>query len=592
MRKRRAAERDEEAEKDREIRSIMEYSRLVPESRFGVVDLVQFPFQIEPFYSDEIAARKEVVYIKSTQVGASTGLWRWAVMRADQYGERVIYYFPTDNHVTDFGDQRIEPSIEASDYLRSRIPQKNIRRKTLKQIGLGDISLRGMQSLNAVQSVDADDVVIDEYDECDPTNISHAERRLSGAVAAGRSPKIRRAGRPSIPGYGIDLEFQESDQRHWVVTCPECGDEQQIEWSSVRWLTREGGNKVQRAGHDEYAGIKDVTRAWRACRSCEHSLEPPEGMVVGPIHEGRWQAMVPDAKTAGFHIPRLIVPRTDLEAIVVASRSTRTGAIQTFHNADLGVAWASEDAKLTDAILDAAAADPDAYPDNVTGPDSRYLRSAGIDVAGARDLNIRVSDHLRDGRRRAVHISMPKDFQEVSDIINRLGVNVFVVDSMPERRSAQWLLNQHPGRGFMVRYDYTPESDTLRYDETNQMITVNRTEAIDAMFDSFRLMDNVPLSVPPRLWKEQMKSLVRRVVEDSKGRPMYVYERTGGNGDDYAHAEVYDLVAQQMMMLMDLFDAQAEAAEPTPVNSLRQRQGGFGPGMDPDEYDPGFGEEI
>jgi hypothetical protein len=34
---------------------------------------------------------------KSTQIGATTGLWRWGVREADQYGRTVIYTFPTQD---------------------------------------------------------------------------------------------------------------------------------------------------------------------------------------------------------------------------------------------------------------------------------------------------------------------------------------------------------------------------------------------------------------------------------------------------------------------------------------------------------------
>jgi hypothetical protein len=96
----------------------------------------------------------------------STGLWRWAVRLADQFGETVIYFFPTLDHVTDFGDERIEPSIEASEYLQRRMPRGGVRRKRLKEIGTGKLVLRGMNSKAGVQSIAGQAVVFDEYDEC------------------------------------------------------------------------------------------------------------------------------------------------------------------------------------------------------------------------------------------------------------------------------------------------------------------------------------------------------------------------------------------------------------------------------------------
>lgn len=593
VRERREAERRQEESKAQPIRSILEYATLIPESRYGPIDLAWFPFQREPFYDDEIARVPEVVFAKSTQVGASTGLWRWVVWLADQFGERAIYFFPTKDDVTDFGDQRIEPSIEASEYLQGRLSEKSVRRKTYKQIGLGDITLRGMKSRSGVQSVDADALVVDEYDDCDEGNISQAERRLSGAKAAGRSPRIRRAGRPSLPGYGIDLLYQESDQRKWLVECPECGDVQPIEWGeNLRWRTAAGGDEILRPGNDKFEREKDVLEAWRACRRCDASLEAPDPLVPeGPLFDGRWVAQATGAgRVPGFHVQRLIVPRTDLAAVVIASRATKLTKVEAFYNADLGEAWAAEDAQLTDENIDAARSDPDALVESIEQYRGRNLVTAGLDTAGSRALNIRVSEIMPDGRRRAIYLGQPETFEEVEGLMQRLRISLLVVDHMSERRHARTLAARNPGRVFLCRYDEQPEADAVRYNAEKNLITVNRTEAIDAMMDEIRHLENVLLRNLPPFYREQMKSLKRRIEEDSKGRPRKVYKPTGSVGDDYAHAEVYDLVAKQMADLLEMYKKgvgeEPQEVTPETYGVKRARLG-----WDADGYEGGFGEK-
>jgi hypothetical protein len=589
----REAERGEEEHEEQPIRSILEYATLIPESRYGPIDLLWFPFQAEPFYDNEIARAPEVVYKKSTQVGASTGLWRWVVWLADQFGERAIYFFPTKDDVTDFGDSRIEPSIEVSEYLQSRLSDKSVRRKTYKQVGLGDITLRGMKSRSGVQSVDADAIVIDEYDDCDEGNIAQAERRLSGAKGAGRSPRIRRAGRPSLPGYGMDTLFDESDQRKWLVKCPECGEEQPIEWEeNVRWRTVAGGGKELRPGDDEFEREKDVVEAWRACRKCDASLEAPEiREPKGPLFDGRWKAQAKGAgRVPGFHVQRLIVPRTDLEAVVIASRATRMTKVEAFFNADLGIAWAAEDAQLTDENIDAARSDPDSLPDSIEQYWGTNLVTAGLDTAGSRALNIRVSELLPDGRRRAIYLGQPETFEEVESLMERLRIGVLVVDHMSERRHARTLAARNPGRVFLCRYDEQPEADAIRYDSEKNLITVNRTEAIDAMMDDLRHLQNVLISNLPPFYREQMKALKRRTEEDKKERPRKVYRKTGSVGDDYAHAETYDLVAKEMAGLLQMYGQRVGEEEhevsPEDYGQKRARLG-----WDADGYEAGFGEK-
>lgn len=553
--------REAHAERHDRRRSMQEYAALIPESSRGPLRLHDFPFQVEPFYSDEIAEAEEVVIMKSTQVGASSGEIRWAVRLTDQMGETIIYFFPTATHVKEFGTEKLEPSIEASEYLQSRIPRGHTRNKSQKQIGLGFLYLRGMQSKAAVQSIPAQGVVIDEYDECPPQRIEEAENRISGAAGMGKIGRVRRLGRPSVPGYGIDAAFQESDQRCWLVTCPECGLEQRITFAdNLRWRSAFAGDHILRAGHDEFEIRRDVQDAWRACKACEARLEGR------PIRQGRWVAQSPGpGRMPGFHIPRLIVPLTDLRRIVVNSRKTKVIEIETFHNHDLGEAWAAADARLTDADLERAAAQGLEPQMRYTG---RYPVTMGLDVASERDLNCRISEVLPDGTRRGLRIWEPKDYDEVAKAMEDFRVHVAVVDSMPERRGiGRPLQAAFPGRVFLSEYADNPKADAFHYDDKREIVTVNRTEALDAMMDSIRSVTNIPTKPMPHGYVEQMKSPVRKLEEDKKGRPFYAYRKTGTQGDDYAHAEVYDLVAAEMLYALTKAQQHHDAGEPEIIDA-------------------------
>ena len=169
----------ERAKDDASRQTMLEWSDLVPE-RGSKLAFRYFPYQRE-WHSEEVARAREVVWMKAAQVGMSAYAWRWGARRCDSFGDRVIYFFPTDVHVREFGDTRMEPSIRASDYLLGRIPPSHVHQKGLKQIGAGFLSLRGLHSSLAVQSVDADALVFDEYDLSDLTNLGQAERRITGA---------------------------------------------------------------------------------------------------------------------------------------------------------------------------------------------------------------------------------------------------------------------------------------------------------------------------------------------------------------------------------------------------------------------------
>lgn len=585
------AARSAEVEAEREqMGTLLSYGQRIPLAKGGYLDLDEFPYQAEPFYSDEVALEEEVVYMKATQIGATEAMWRWILWLVDQFGDTGIYYFPTDTHVTQFGDDRVTPVMNASDYLQRRL--SGVNTKHLKKIGAGSLYFRGVTSLTAVQSVDADALIFDEYDESDPDNMEQAERRLSGSRAAGRTPRIRRFGRPTLPGYGIAAAFEETDQRKWMVTCPECGTVQEMTFEdNVRWTSEAGGADELRRGADQYDQKKDVTNVWRACKRCDASLEAPPG-ERGPIHEGTWTRTAKGpGRIPGYHVTRLIVPRTDLKAIVQASRKTAPSAIEVFHWADLGIPYAAADSSLDDLAIDRACAG--GYPEAVPGYRGRFPTILGADVASERALNVGVDEIGPDGRRRALWAGLVEDdkgkrgktaFEKLAQMMVDYQVQMAVVDAQPDRRLSRGFAAQFPGRVFICEYGDDQE-DAIQVDTDKRKVRVDRTQAIDAMMDGIRGMDKLPLQRPPASYKEQLKSPKRRVVLKPNKQPRRVYVKTGSSGDDYAHMEVYCLVADELRKMVGVAQEMEEHQEMPldPEEDLHVPSRGLF------EYTPGFG---
>ena len=568
----------ERADAPEEIRGFREWSVRVPEPQVGSLNLRDFPYQVE-WYSEEVARAREVVWQKSTQVGMSTNTWRWGAHRADVFGDTVIYVFPTDTHVRDFGDERIEPSIQGSEYLLSRISAHYVRHKSLKRIGAGWLHLRGSRSTGvkggpgkraaSAQSVAAQALVFDEYDDLDPRNVSQYERRISGAKQIGKAPRVRRLGVPTIAGYGIAGIYERSDQRVWKVACSECGHDQQVQWENVRW-TMPDSDKVHRAGDDEYVDPEIVGETWRACLECEAHLD---------VRLGRWEAQRPGAPVIGYHVSRLIVHTTDLAQIIINSRKTAPHEVEAFWNNDLGLPYSPAESALDDATLQAACSHglhPEQLTQGYAGP---YPTTMGVDVAGERDITVRISEHMPEGYRRALYIGEVGSFQEVVRLIEVYRVHVAVIDSNPERRSAKAVQAMFPGRVILCEYEANdrPDAETIvvktgkpgtALDGVPLVARCNRTEVIDAMMDGIRGVRNAPLFYPPPRYFSDMKALKRRTVEDSRGRPKRVYVKTADH-DDYAHAEVYDEVATHLLQQVQLsHEIAAQAEQPIPDEAI------------------------
>ena len=516
----------------------MDWGKLAPEPKTGTLSFRDFPFQVE-LMSQPVGLANDVVVKKATQCGISMLLWRWAGWRADVFGDTVLYVFPTEKHVQKFGDERIEPSIQASPYLTRRVPRHYVKQKALKRIGNGWLHLQGATSRAGAQSTAADALVFDEYDELDQGNVEQIERRISGAVAAGRQPRVRRVGIPTIPGFGMDAAFKRSDRREWFVKCPACAHEGPVTWwENVRW-TQPGSDEVFRPGTDVFDDPGVVGDVWRVCALCEGEID---------VSQGRWQA-TRESDTVGYNVPRLIVPRTDLQAIVKASRGSLPHEVQAFHNNDLGEAWQAADAGITEEEVRRACS----FGGETAGEMGPQVFPVvmGLDVASARNLHAVVHKVNPDGSRDALAMKECADFAEAAELIRRYAVRMCVVDHLPETRSARALQADWPGRVLLAAYAEHEPTNPFRVDLDRAMITANRTVALDAMLEGLRRVRVRPLKQSPRGYVEHLTAFHRMSEMNEKtGIVTHRYISTGP--DDWGHAECYALLATEALLFEEI----------------------------------------
>ena len=228
-------------------------------------------------------------------------------------------------------------------------------------------------------------------------------------------------------------------------------------------------------------------------------------------------------------------------------------------------------------------------------PGIGVYRTAGVDQASERDFNVRVSEQGPNGERKAIWIGRLGSWRAVADLMMQLRVTFCAIDAGPERRGARGVIGVLGGRGVLVEYG-GPQESAFTYKERENTVRVNRTEAIDAMMDGIRLMRNLPLREPPPGYIAQLMAPRRRATVNPKTEKVVrTYVSLGP--DDYAHAEVYDMVAAEMLKLHHQAGALLEDRPVSDQEIGFQRTGLDAPfGGDPrrdgfGSYDAGFGEE-
>lgn len=490
--------------------SFWDWAQRVPEPKAGLLDFNAFPFQKELYQEGE--DEREAVVMKSTQVGMSAWSVRWGIYHADIRGATGLYIFPTATDMYDWADVRIKPLIDASPYLRGRILPDDPANKGVRKIGLGFIVFRGSESKRKLDSIDADHLIIDEYDTCSQANIPDAERRLSGPLSKGL---IRRLGVPSIPAYGISGQYELSDQRKWHVKCQACN-----EWQTITF-------------HENV----DQNTGERVCRKC---MKPVD------VATGQWIATYPDRDVRGYHVTRLIAPTIKMHDIVKASKKRSPGEVQVFWNKDLGEPYAPAEGRLSREAL-AAAQGIGGGITQVPGYAGTNFVSMGVDVASTRALTVRISEHPNDQRKIALFIGEVESFNDLELLMDRYQIGMVAIDHLPEGRLARSFAERFPGRVYVTAFETTPtpkSPDVLKVNEEMRFCTVRRTEAMDATAELIRSQRNLlPLDLPHG-YVEAMQAPVRVVSRDEMGRNTVSYKSAGA--DDYYFAELFDVVATEL----------------------------------------------
>jgi Phage terminase large subunit gpA, ATPase domain/Terminase large subunit gpA, endonuclease domain len=508
---------------------LLEWSMRVPEAKSGTLNFRQFPFQ-PAIYEAMGSSTREVVVRKGTQLGISACVVRWAIYEADRNGNTVLYVFPTETHVHDFSDARVTPMVDGSDYLDER--RGDPFNKGLKRFGgRGLVYFRGAENKRALDAVDADGLALDEYDTLNQKNIPDAERRLSGPLSKGL---IRRVGVPSLPQFGIGEQYDLSDRRKWLVQCG-CGHLSDDAETHDALVTPRGRGWQEL---DFWRSI-DQERGIVVCAGCAEPLD---------VAKGRWVAQNPSSGVIGFHVWRALVPNTRLTELVAASRKTAPYEVEAFINKDLGRPYAAKEARLTPEDLAAATRDYFLVP-GYAGPNPV---TAGVDVASERALNVRISELLPEGQKRALFIGEAQSFDELALLLERYQVNMAVVDHLPETRLARKVAEMRPGRVYLCSYASQQQMDVLKLDEEQRRVSVRRVEAIDYAVEQVRRQKNeLPVNVPEG-YVAHLTAVIRRVEVDELNRVTVRWIAT--RPDDYLQAEVYDCVAEAVWAIRQQLD--------------------------------------
>lgn len=274
----------------------------------------------------------------------------------DQQPSSILVIQPNVKPMAEsFSKERLAPMLRDCARLRGKVKDARSRDSantilTKHYVG-GFIAIVGANSPAGLASRPIRILLADELDrwessagtEGDPLALGRARTKTFG-----HRKKVVKVSSPGNEGESrIEKEWELSDQRHYYVPCPHCGEMQPLEWRDSK------GKPDIRPGLGDYRLVWDKVlvdgkvkhkpeTAVYVCRACAVGIE--ETFKPAMVAAGQWVKHNPDSDRAGFAISGLVlqwVRWTELAAKWLAVKDDPEQR-RTFFNTDLGLLYVQQ----------------------------------------------------------------------------------------------------------------------------------------------------------------------------------------------------------------------------------------------------------
>ena len=494
------------------------------------ITFVNMPYLVD-IYRD--TCDKQVL-MKSTQ----SGITEWLIVKTiekTKYRKRNVFYvMPTDKLKNQFVCSRFDQSISYTPLYRGIFRDSTFDNMSIKQVGSASVFFAVSNSRNNFTSFPADDLIIDELDECNLENIEMAPERL----AFSEYPEEIRVANPTYPGLGIDFEFKKSDQKYWNIKC-DCGH-----WFNPDFFT----HVVKKVDQDEFF-ILD--------KDFEFESKPDVRLICDKCHKpvfrygmGEWinsQRSV----ISGRQLNQLFSSRKKIRDMVIQFDEglANETKMQRFHNGTLGLPYVGTGAQISDDIIDGCIKD---YGFVHSTKDPCLI---GMDVG--KKIHTIVCKLISNSGNYKLQVifagelffSVTKekiDISELVDLTRRYRIVMGLIDSRPEDRLARMISQNFPN---IWRCSYLTENPKDVADFQGKIYKTDRTSSMDGVKEQM-FLENIIL--PKNIdrvqgFREQLKAPIRIYEEKEADNGRYVW-REGNNPDHYFHALNYVNIAKKLLL--------------------------------------------
>ena len=450
-------------------------------------------FMFEPL---QILAKGDIdiVTYKAAQIGFSTAsvlatFWVSKYRRKD-----IIYTLPTSADVKDFAGGKINRIIAQNPCLLEMVKDHD----TIEQKSIGDniIYYRGTWSNKAAMMVSSS---LNAYDEVDASNQAVIEQYETRQQAEENGGTQWYFSHPSVPGNGVAKHWEKSDQRHWIVKCNSCEEEQFI----------------------SFPESFDMEKKVYQCKHCQAEITNETKV------NGRWRAKYVDREMVGFWMPLWLVGYVTAERII---KLYNTKSEEYFYNKVLGLPYVGSGNKPMISMIEKN------LTDEVNPQDGRIV--IGCDTG--------LTQYYVLGNERGLfHYGSSKGYDEVIGYMKRWKNAVIVFDAGGDLVKPREIREMFIGRVFLCHYSVDRKSmQMVRWGKGKEEgnVTADRNRMIQLVIDEMEAK-RVPLFGSMNDWYDlwlHWNNIYRVETENKLGIKERKWERSGA--DHWVHAQVYQRI--------------------------------------------------
>lgn len=480
--------------------------------------------------------------IKISQVGLTeVSIRKMLAFLKRNDGTSGIFSLPDENMFERVSNARIKPIVNNDAVFNTEADKLNRVVRSMEMMQFGKSFLYIVAAIeSAATSISADIVMNDEVDLSDQQMIGLFGSRLQNSLF-----KInQRFSTPSFPSFGIDLNWQASDQMRYMRRCDACGG-----WNDPEF-TR---NNIHIPGlpdielfelKEEHREMIDLNNSYVKCEHCSSRLD-----LTKP---GEWVAKYPSRTDArGYRVSPFCTNKLDVKYIITELwKYNKLEYTRGWWNTVLGLPYSDGSIQIPREDILAS------FTQQQTPPDLTSIEGIWIGVDMGQICHITIGTGNMDKpeivKLYSVHV---KDIvQEIKTLCETCRVVGGAVDRHPYEPTSREIFEASNRKIVPVEYRGSKETN-LVLDEFKEFshAQVNNTMFLDKVAQVFRrrVIKVSGYGNNKNVFVEHLRDMVR---DELPGEPA-VWKKLTKN-DHFFHSTAFMLVSQK---IRDLVLAKSDA---------------------------------